>query len=342
MTTDLMPIDAQVPALAEDRGGITPVAALQHRIEVILDVMANVLEPTKDYGVIPGTDKPSLFKAGAEKLCLTFSLATADPYVDDLSDPDAIRYRVRVPVLAPTGRVMAVGVGEASTDEEKYRWRRPVCDDEFNETPPTLRREKWQKGKGGGAAYKNKQVRTVPADLANTVLKMAHKRAFIHATLLATGASSVFNQDLEHLQSELAESLVEHDAEARAEQSIRPPSRKSAASAATAPSGATTATGLLLQCAKAGPQWLIALKDDARDFTARDDKLGEAGVALLNKPVQLTFVTKQGDRRTFYNVTGLKSGVTAETPATPASSARPLTADRIPFGDEPREPGQEG
>jgi hypothetical protein len=43
-------------------------------------------------------------------------------------------------------------------------------------------------------------VRTHPADLANTVLKMAKKRAFVDAVLTGTAASSIFGQDLEDVE----------------------------------------------------------------------------------------------------------------------------------------------
>ncbi len=101
------------------------------------------------------------------------------PNVEDLSTSDAVRYRVSVPIEAADGRILAAGIGEASTDEEKYRWRKPVCDEEFEETPAELRRLKWFRGREGG--YQGKQVRTSPADLANTVL-VAHKRAFVGGT----------------------------------------------------------------------------------------------------------------------------------------------------------------
>ena len=209
------PVTAALSTTVIDRGTDRAIQQLQARMHTILGVMANVLEDGKDYGKIPGTDKPTLYKPGAEKLMLTFELASAKPGLEDLSTADEVRYRIHVPIEAPDGRVLAVGVGEASSNEEKYRWRRPVCDDEYAETPESLRREKWFKGYQNKPAFKGKQIRTSPADVANTILKMAHKRAFIHGTLLATGASSVFNQDLEDFTQELRESILEADETAR-------------------------------------------------------------------------------------------------------------------------------
>jgi len=211
MTTAAL-IPTLAPSTVIDRGGVQAltIGAMKERVALVLELMANVLEDGKDYGRIPGTDKPTLYKPGAEKLCVAFQLAAEAPSTEDLSTDDQIRYRLAVPIVAPHGRLLAVGVGEASTAEEKYRWRKPVCDEEWDETLLHLRREKWFKGKGG-SAYKGKQVRTSPADLANTALKMAHKRALIHGVLLATGASSVFNQDLEDFTQELRESVLDAD-----------------------------------------------------------------------------------------------------------------------------------
>jgi cytoskeletal protein RodZ len=49
----------------------------------------------------------------------------------------------------------------------------------------------------------DQQIRTEPMDLDNTVLKMACKRALIHATRTGTAASDVFAQDLEDLPEHL-------------------------------------------------------------------------------------------------------------------------------------------
>ena len=104
--------------------------------------------------------------------------------------------------VSPSGVFVGAGIGECSSNEEKYKWRKVVCDQEFEETPLDRRREKWCKGWGNKGPYKQKQVRTEPADLANTILKMAKKRGLIDAVLTATAASDCFTQDLEDLPPE--------------------------------------------------------------------------------------------------------------------------------------------
>lgn len=186
-----------------------PLTAVQIRAQVnlIQEVMSAVMKDGHHYGKIPGAgEKPTLLKPGAEKLIFTFRY-TADPQVEDLSTDDAIRYRVLCRITDRTGHYLGAGVGECSSDEEKYKWRAAVCDEEWNETPEDRRREKWRKGRE--KAYKVKQVRTESADIANTILKMAKKRSLVDGALTFTAASDIFTQDIEDLPPELRETAAE-------------------------------------------------------------------------------------------------------------------------------------
>jgi hypothetical protein len=174
---------------------------IRQQVNTIQHVMKEVMLKDTHYGVIPGTKTPSLYKPGAEKIMATFRLS-ADPEVSDLSDGDQIRYQVKVRLVSPTGIFVGAGIGECSSNEEKFKWRNAVCNEEFEETPPDRKREKWSKGYRNEPAYKRKQIRTEPADLANTVLKMAKKRALVDAVLTATAASDIFTQDIEDLPAE--------------------------------------------------------------------------------------------------------------------------------------------
>jgi hypothetical protein len=65
----------------------------------------------------------------------------------------------------------------------------------------------WEHGRP--SYLQSKQVRTVPDDLGNTVLKMAKKRAQIDMTLTALGVSDLFNQDIEDLPAELRQNATD-------------------------------------------------------------------------------------------------------------------------------------
>jgi hypothetical protein len=178
-------------ALAHVQPRSLTAADIRHRVNTIQEVMGAVMKRDVHYGVIPGCKKPSLWKPGSEVLLATFQIGTS-VHVTDLSTDDCVRYRVSVVgTHTPSGTVVGEGIGECSSNEERYKWRK-ACDEEWNATPEPRRRIKFGK-------YKDKQVRTEPADVANTILKMAKKRAQIDMTLTATGASDCFDQDLEDL-----------------------------------------------------------------------------------------------------------------------------------------------
>lgn len=181
---------------------IMTVSAMTDRINAIQEVTRKKMIENVHYGVIPGTKKPTLYKAGSEMLLTMFNIGPTIR-VEDLSTPAGIKYRVIVTgVHSPSGNPIGEGVGECSSNEEKYRWRNAVCDEEYDETTDGQRRIKWGRGQGG-SIYTTKQIRTNPDDLGNTVLKMAKKRAQIDMTLTALGVSDLFNQDIEDLPPEL-------------------------------------------------------------------------------------------------------------------------------------------
>lgn len=174
---------------------------IRERVNLVQSVMQGIMKRDTHYGTIPGTPKPTLYKPGAEVLCVTFRVAQKYK-IEDLSTNDVARYRVTcVGQHQTTDIVLGEGVGECSSGEEKYKWRKAVCTEEFDLTPETMRRLKFSSYQGN--VKKLPQVRTEPADLANTVLKMACKRAMIAMTLNVTAASDIFTQDIEDLPEEL-------------------------------------------------------------------------------------------------------------------------------------------
>lgn len=180
---------------------MVPLTANEVRAQVnrIQEVMKSVMQENQHYGKIPGAgDKPTLLKAGAEKLMMTFRLAP-EVEVEPIFLSDGIGYRVKVNLKTMDGRFVGSGVGECSSLEEKYKWREVVCQQEWDETAPDQRRSKWKKGYKNNPPFSVKQIRTNPSDLANTILKMAKKRALVDATLTTLGASDIFTQDIEDM-----------------------------------------------------------------------------------------------------------------------------------------------
>ena len=216
-------------------------ADVTNQKRLIQQVVRAVMIKDTHYGVIPGTQKPTLFKSGAEAILSTFRIAVI-PEVSDLGDGDQIRYMVYAKGVLPDGTVVGVGIGECSSNEEKYKWRGAVCDKEFDSVFDDRRRIKFSAKWNNQTRKKDiieevKQVRTESADIANTILKMAKKRAMIDLTLTATGASDTFDQDLDDLPEEVVESFAE------GEQSGKPfteaPQKKESSSEKLATEGQT-------------------------------------------------------------------------------------------------------
>ena len=205
---------------------VAPLTAQAMRVQVnlIQEIMNEVMQgPSKEnpngihYGIIPGCgDKPTLFKAGAEKLSLTFRLrpVMGDGDIDVIDLGNGHReYRIRCHILNINGLEMATGVGSASTMESKHRYRN-VSDYELTgkPIPSDSKEKKLEYAKQGYGMKKIDNVwqwvkfkegkKTENADIAdvyNTVLKMAKKRAYVDGILSATACSDIFTQDIEDL-----------------------------------------------------------------------------------------------------------------------------------------------
>lgn len=172
------------------------VAEVRRNINLIQEAMKATMKKDVHYGIIPGCGKPSLYKAGAEVILTLFKLST-DPIITNLSENGEIRYHVKVNISTREGVFVGSGIGECSSGEEKYSWRSAICQEEFDATPEHLRRIKFRKYQGNVSQVP--QVRVSPSDMANTILKMAKKRALIDAVLTSTAASDIFSQDIEEL-----------------------------------------------------------------------------------------------------------------------------------------------
>lgn len=199
--------EVSVLPVARETQELAPITRLSvgqvvSHVRLIQEVMQSVMKKDTHYGIIPGCDKPSLWKPGAELLCVTFRIAPSYQ-LEELSTGDEVRYRVRcIGTHQGTGVIIGEGLGECSTNEEKYKWRRAASNSEFENTPEDRRRIKYGYSRRDKSEYQIKQVRTERTDLANTALKMAAKRAQVAMAINAVGASDIFAQDLEDLPEE--------------------------------------------------------------------------------------------------------------------------------------------
>lgn len=145
------------------------VDAIVGQQKLVKDVMAKVMKKDQHYGIVPGCKKPSLWKPGAEILCVTFRLS---PVFKSETLIDGKHMTVRTVCTLthiPSGQTFGTGEGLCTTREKKYRLR-----------------------KDQGRVVENNELE----DCWNTVVKMANKRALVSAVLVVTGASEIFTQDM--------------------------------------------------------------------------------------------------------------------------------------------------
>jgi len=166
------------------------VESIKQRSTHVQALIKDLMVEGVHFMTIPGTDGKSLTKQGTEMLLSAFHIAV-EPEIIEVCTPDVVRYTVKILGRhMGSGIAIGVGVGRCSSREEKYAWRRAVCVEEFEATPESHRRIKWGNGQRG--VYTTQQIRTNPEDVANTVLKMAKKRAQADLCLTALAASDAF------------------------------------------------------------------------------------------------------------------------------------------------------
>lgn len=215
---------AEQQAIAATR--YRPVMSVQDSIQRYHEIEKFVGECMKegvDYGKPPGfprESKPFLYKAGAQKLCAFFGyvphyteLECIEEWMSEKYGEPLFYYKFSCALLKGADPV-GEGIGSCNSWESKYRYRNSsrVC--------PQCGAEAIIKGKaeygggflcfakkgGCGAKFKDddqsileQEAGKVPnpdiSDVINTVQKQGEKRAYVEATLSATGASAFFTQD---------------------------------------------------------------------------------------------------------------------------------------------------
>lgn len=88
----------------------------------------SILRDGVDFGVVPGSSKPTLLKPGAERLCAAFGFNPKFEVLDKIEQWNAetplFFYQIVCHLIhIDSGMEVATGVGSCNSMESKYRWR---------------------------------------------------------------------------------------------------------------------------------------------------------------------------------------------------------------------------
>lgn len=179
--------------------GTTDLAVAKKAQLDLNNFIASMMRDKTDYGIIPGTKKPGLWKPGAEKLIYFNGLGVRITCTEKVQDWDKgfFHYEHKATIFHKrTGTDVAECIGSANSKEARYAWRW-VSDKKI---PRGINIEDLQSKEGQyGTVYRieNEDKFTLP----NTLQKQSQKRAMVGAALLACRASENFTaQEVEEEQ----------------------------------------------------------------------------------------------------------------------------------------------
>lgn len=249
------------------------VSQLKGQVEKIQQVMRSVMKEGVHYGRIAGVPQQFLWKAGAEKLGMTFRLKPEFKIDKTVHESFHVTYDITCDLVhLPTGTYVGQGVGAASTLERKYRYRNEDLPtgvevppawwqkrDKANlpkilknngvepKAPATLKKQGLElaAGKVDGKmqiVYRKKIENPDVPDLYNTVVKMAKKRALVDAIITALAVGDMFQQDPEAVDPEFDEPATEEEAKKKAAPKSKSTSSRSRTRSTRSTSANSTST----------------------------------------------------------------------------------------------------
>ncbi|MBS7566905.1 hypothetical protein KHS38_21040 [Mucilaginibacter sp. Bleaf8] len=184
----------------EMQSSITHMAQMRN---ALIAFTKEVLVKDQDYGVVPGVQKPTLLKPGAEKLMNLFGMAVEFECTDKILDIQSkfIAYTYKATARNKDGRIVTQCEGSVNSYEPKYRYlwmEKPKPNQAMQDLMKAEGTGKFRKA-GGSWIWVERTENPDLIGLQNTMQKMAQKRAFVGAMLLATNASEFFTQDVEDM-----------------------------------------------------------------------------------------------------------------------------------------------
>ncbi len=149
---------------------------VMNKINQFQQVVKSQLRPKIDFCIIPGTDKPTLLKPGAEKILMLLGVTSTYELLEHVQDYDKgfFAYTVKC-VVSKDGLIITEGLGHCNSRERKFM-----------------------------------SQKVDPYTIANTCLKIAKQRAQVDAALTIASLSDVFTQDAEDMDIPIPEPRAKH------------------------------------------------------------------------------------------------------------------------------------
>lgn len=279
--------------VAQPQSASLSLKQITDRVNLVHTVLEKVMKKGTHFGTVPGCgDKMVLLKPGADVLAMTFKLVPRFEVArTDLSDGHR-EYDVTCSMCGPSGELLGQGVGSCSTMEKKYRYRKD----------------------SKGNKIENEDI----ADVYNTVLKMAKKRAHVDATLTVTGAGDLFTQDLIDEDEEPEKAPIKMP-------TMKTPQTTTVSTTDPADSGGTPVTGII-EAVSAKP----GKKKNGDEYTRYGIKIGDEWYGTFSDTIGKEAEELKGSEATvIYIDDGKYKTATSITPKITAGDGD----DNLPFGN---------
>jgi len=200
---------ATAPAILRPEMPIDELLAYQNQMS---EMITRALEKDRDFGVIPGTKKPTLLKPGAERIAMAFGVypeySVSESTVNhDFENAATVWENASEKKPANWEELKAAGKGRNRKDDDgTWHWQTPstvIVKGLYTYRVRTILRKRGTDaivgtGEGECSSLESK-YQNRPRDMQNTILKMAQKRAFVAAVLNTFALSDRFTQDVEDM-----------------------------------------------------------------------------------------------------------------------------------------------
>lgn len=184
---------------------VKAVADTVQKVRVLQSTLKNILTERHDYGKIPGCgDKPTLLKPGAEKILMAMGITATYELIEHTEKFEGLgffAYTVKC-ILNKNGIKITEGLGHANSKEKKWAYEYVYEKDLPDGANKDLLKKK-KINSESGTFYKY-EVEADANSKANTILKMAKKRAQIDAVLSVASLSEIFTQDFDDIPQDEA------------------------------------------------------------------------------------------------------------------------------------------